>query len=87
MTELTQAGLIKQIEQLVVPYWQLPLVSLSNRLSHGFPPGWSKLFMPGRLRSQQDKSAVAFGNRCAATIPYDRLTSGCTGIETHDQGG
>lgn len=30
MTELTQVGLITQIEQLVVPYWQLALWSLGQ---------------------------------------------------------
>jgi hypothetical protein len=43
--------------------------------------------MPGGLWGYQGKSAVASTNLSAKTIPYDRLTSGCTAIETQNQGG
>src|SRR5215216_2744951 len=60
---------------------------LSNRVSHGTPPGFSRLLMPGRLGSQQGQRAISTGNRSAATIPHDRFAGCCTAIATQDQRG
>jgi hypothetical protein len=79
-------ALVRNAESLQ-PFPIHPTHSLSNGVNQGYPPGFSRLLMPGRLGSQQRDRTVATGNRSATTIPDKRLTGGCAAIETDNQGG